>query len=134
MTKEELKQYRHLGAELERLENTIARLKEEIESPKRQLLTGMPHGGNPITMEDKVAKLIDIQNLYNRQWDKLIELRRQIETAIAGVQDPRERTLLGYRYIDGLSWEEICVKMHYEWDSIHRMHRLALKDISHYRT
>ena len=92
MTKEELKQYRHLGAELERLENTIARLKEEIESPKRQLLTGMPHGGNPITMEDKVAKLIDIQNLYNRQWDKLIELRRQIETAIQYYTISQEET------------------------------------------
>ena len=130
MTKEELKQYRKLGMELERLENTIARMQAEIESPKKQLITGMPHGGNPVTMEDKVAKLLDIQALYNRQWDKLIELRRQIETAIAGVQDPRERTLLGYRYIDGLSWEEICVKMNYSWRQIHRIHARALKNMA----
>ena len=134
MTKEELKQYRHLGLELERLDDTIARLQSEIESPKCQIITDMPRGGNPPTMEDKIAKLLDIQDVYNRQWDKLIDLRRQIELAIVSVKDSRERTLLGYRYIDGLSWEEICVKMHYEWDSIHRIHRLALKDISHYRT
>ena len=111
MTKEELKQYRRLGAELERLDGAIARVKSEIESPKRQILTGMPHGGEPVTMEDKIAKLLDIQDLYNRQRDKLMDLMWQIETAIAKVQDSRSRTLLGYKYIDGLSWEEVAEKM-----------------------
>lgn len=129
MTKEELKQYRYLGMELERLDDTIARLQSEIESPKCQIITDMPRGGVPPTMEDKIAKLLDIQALYNRQWDKLIDLRRQIEQAIVSVKDSRERTLLGYRYIDGLSWEEICVKMHYEWAQVHRIHSRALHHV-----
>ena len=130
MTKEELKQYRHLGMELERLDDTIARLQSEIESPKCQIITDMPRGGKPPTMEDKIAKLLDIQALYNRQWDKLIDLRRQIELAIFNVSGPQERALLGYKYINGLTWEEICVKMDYSWRQIHRIHARALKNMA----
>ena len=134
MTKEELKQYKRSEMRLEQLEEKLERLNSEILSPKRQIITDMPHGGIVPSMEDKINVLIELKKLYNKEWDELINMRLDIERAIATIRDLHGRTIMSYRYIDGLNWWEICGKTHYEWDSVHRLHRLALKDISHYRT
>ncbi|MBQ3065357.1 MAG: hypothetical protein IJC98_03875 [Clostridia bacterium] len=31
-----------------------------------------------------------------------------------------------YRYIDGLSWENVCEKMNYSWRQTHRIHSAML--------
>ena len=43
--------------------------------------------------------------------------------------DGREKYLISLRYIQGEKWENICVKMGYEWRQVHRIHAQALKQI-----
>ena len=35
--------------------------------------------------------------------------------------------LVRYRYIEGMPWESICIKMHYQWAQIHRIHAKAVQ-------
>jgi len=70
-----------------------------------------------------------LQEIYNRQWDELIDERIRLESAIAKLSDPVECAILGYKYIDGLTWEQVCVKINYSWRQIHRQHASALKNI-----
>lgn len=130
MTKQELRQYKRLDIELKRLENKISELEAEIISPKVAKLEHTPKGKSQTDLADKIAKLIDLKELYNKKWDELIDKQREIEKAIASLSDPIERALMGYRYIDGLTWEEVCVKINYSWRQVHRLHSEILKKIA----
>ena len=55
---------------------------------------------------------------------------KEIEKIIDSLKDSRERTVMRYRYISGLEWEEVCVKAHYSWQHTHRLHASALEKIN----
>lgn len=131
MTKQELKRYRRLEIELEQLESTIRRLEDSVTGVRAAVITDMPKGGPPVEMADRVAKLLDLKEVYGRKWDALIDERTRIESAIDTLNDPIERALMRYKYIDGLTWEEVCVAIHYEWRQVHRIHAKALMRLSH---
>lgn len=130
MTKQELRQYIRLDVELRRLEDKIATLEARILSPKIQQISDMPRGGPKNDLTDQVAKLVDLKYIYNVKWDELIDQQKKIEDAIGVLSDPVERALMGYRYIDGVSWEEVCVKIGYSWRQVHRLHGRALKKMA----
>lgn len=43
------------------------------------------------------------------------------------MEDEREKDLLTYRYLEGLKWEEVAVRMKYSWRKIHYLHSDALE-------
>lgn len=51
-----------------------------------------------------------------------MSLRRVIDDAIRGLPDPESQLVLKYRYIDGLTIEEIASQMHYCERHISRLH------------
>ena len=130
MTKQELRQYTRLNIELQRLGEKIDTLESKIISPKIPQLSDMPRGGERLDMADHVAKLIDLKNLYCAKWDELIAEQKKIEKAIATLADPVERALIGYKYIDGLTWEEVAEKINYSWQWTHKLHGKALVNIN----
>lgn len=131
MTKQELKRYRRMEIELEQLESTIRRLEDSVTGVRAAVITDMPKGGPPVEMADRVAKLLDLKEVYGRKWDALIDERTRIESAIDTLNDPIERALMRYKYIDGLTWEEVCVKIGYEWAQTHRLHGRILAKMIH---
>ena len=52
--------------------------------------------------------------------------REQIDLAIRRMENPDEQRVLRLRYLWGLKWEEVAVKMSYSWKQIHRLHSSAL--------
>lgn len=130
MTKQELKNYVVLDKEVNHLEERIQRLENSLISPKIQLISDMPKGGGLEDTGDKIAKLMDLKALYNERWDKLISERLRIEKAINGLKEPIERLLMSLKYIDGMTWEEVCVKINYSWRQVHYLHKRALKNIA----
>lgn len=58
-----------------------------------------------------------------------IHLCAAIENAIEKVDDDRMRILMRSRYIQGKTWEQICVQLNYSWRQIHYLHSKALKKI-----
>ena len=99
-------------------------------APRAQALDGMPRSGSHAYdhLADVVARHQDLVDQYCAKLDELAAEQMQIEQAIESLQ-PRERELIRYRYIEGLSWEEICVRMSYSWRQTHRIHANALQQI-----
>ncbi len=64
-----------------------------------------------------------------QQVDGLLKLRKTIDDAIASLPDPECQLVLKYRYIDGLTIEQIANRMHYCERHISRLHESALRAI-----
>lgn len=127
MTKERLQQYRQLQRELRQIQGRITEVESAMYSPHNQRLTGMPSAHSP---DDLMEKLVDrhreLETLYREKLMVITEELLAIEKAIATL-DPTLRLLMRYRYIDGYRWEDICVKMNYSYQGVHKVHRKALR-------
>lgn len=130
MTKEQLKEYRSIKLERDRLVDMIKELEAVLYSPRSQRLDGMPRGGSsPGSMvEDTVIKHTELLDRYHQKARDLSKALVEIEEAIE-VLEPRERTLIRLHYAEGLTWEEVCVVMNYSWRQVHRIHAKALETL-----
>lgn len=93
------------------------------------VLSDMPKGGGTDKIQNAVCRIADIEADINREIDRQIDLRERIETAICAIPDGRLRDLMRYRYIDGLTWEKIAVKMEISYQWVCKLHGDALKEI-----
>ena len=129
MTKEQLREYQNIKREAEQLQTMIEELEAPLYSPKSQQLTGMPHaparGNASENMADKHLELLD---RYRAKLRELNTARLLIEDAIDCLESV-DRRLLRLRYIDGLTWEAVCVLMDYSWRQVHRRHAKALEKL-----
>lgn len=126
MSKEQIKRrlnsYRHVQMERRQILERIMRLEARLTAPGAQNLDGMPHGsGRGDTLANGTAALSDLRDLYRAKEAELAQTQRDIEQLIENL-DPIERVIARYRYIEGLHWEQICVKVNYSWRQTHRIH------------
>lgn len=129
MNKERLRNYQNIKNERDQLRQKLEEIEAALYYPKIQRLSNMPitHAdGNPY--EDLVIHHIELQERYQAKMEELAAEQLAIEEAIEGL-DPTARMLLRYRYIDGLKWEEVCVKMGYGWTQTHEHHGRALQQL-----
>ena len=132
MTKAELKKYTQMNAERIRLEQKMAELRAKIEKPRTAALMDgvfMPKGGWHKDWTDELDALIDLQEAYSIWAKSLAQEQLRIETAISKLDEPIERVILEYRYIDGYMWEEIADKLHYCREHLWRIHSRALQNL-----
>jgi len=130
MTKEELKNYSRMNIELARLEEKIAVLRNRVESPRGAVLTNTGKGGERKDFTDYIDKLIELQEHYSERAKIIFAEQIKIEMAIAAIDDPVSRLILGYRYIDGLDWQAISEKIHYsQVHTVYRLHPKALNEL-----
>jgi DNA-directed RNA polymerase specialized sigma subunit len=80
-------------------------------------------------MADGVCQLTELESILIKQQDKLINTQKDIQQAIQGLEDSLHRRLVRLYYIDGLTWEKVCVDINYSWRQTHRLHSEALKNI-----
>lgn len=94
-------------------------------------MSGMP--GSPNKGKDSVgeiiAKIVDLQAEINADIDRLVDLKRDIVSAIKAVDNLEYQTLLEKRYLCFKTWEQISVEMGYGIDNIFRIHRAAIKTL-----
>jgi len=128
VTKTRLKHYRNNKKEQAQLKARLEELETALYYPKIPHLTDMPGGGNREGnhQEDLAIYHIELQAKYNAKLAELAAEQLAIENAIEGLPQT-ERMILGYRYLDGLSWEEVCVKAGYSWTQTHDYHSKALR-------
>ena len=134
MNKQELKHklhsYRDLLAEYSQIKDELAKVEAFMEAPRGSNLDGMPRGGSgadPIV--NVVAHHIALQESYKLQLVKLAAAQAAIENMIEGLE-PGERRLMRCRYIDGLTWEEVCVRIGYSWRQTHNIHAKILDKLA----
>lgn len=90
---------------------------------------GMPGGSSQKDLSD-YAVIIDelIQELKEERL-KRAERRKRIESSIHNLDNEDEQEVLRLRYIQGMKWEEVAVKIGYCLKQTHRIHSDALKNI-----
>lgn len=128
MTKERLRHYRAIKREADQIAGQLEAVEARLYGPRGQRLTGMPSAPSPDAGAATEALMDQHAQLMQRYREQLAQLEAEqlaVEEAIRSLP-PASRTLMRYRYIDGLKWEEVCVQMHYSWTQTHEMHGRAL--------
>ena len=108
MTKKELSQLYHLNREIRQQRKRLEELEAIAESSTAKI-TGMPFGTD---VSDKIgnyaAEIADLKAIIElnlqRCWYELNKLNRYINS----IDDSLMRQILTYRYINGLTWQQIA--------------------------
>ena len=125
--KEYLRQY-------EKAEHKARRYREEYERDTMLIDAihslsnndGMPHGsGISRPTEEKALRLADKRLRLIDAEVEAIRIRQELFDFIDRI-DGIEGVILYEKYINLLTWEEVCCKVGYSWSQTHRYHRRAL--------
>lgn len=127
--KEYLRRYRKAEEEVSRLNIEYQELRR-ITALKPISYDGMSHGGagagdlsNFAVKADKIKKKL-LKACYLR-----IKIFKEIRDRIEALEDETQKSLLIYRYIKGMGWEEIAVKMGYTYRNAIKIHGKALQNL-----
>lgn len=89
---------------------------------------GMPHGsGRNSDLSDFAVKVDELLADLKKQVERRITLRKEIVRKIEQMEDETEKLVLRLRYIQLLKWEEIAVRMDYDYRYTLKVHGRALK-------
>ena len=105
-----LSRYRRLNQRIDRLLEEQSRWRERA-LKITPTLSQAPGGGNGSPIERPMAKVLEIDVEINREIDELQTVRQEIRAALNQLEDENLKLLMEYRYIDGLTWEQIAEKM-----------------------
>ena len=125
--KEYLKSYRRAIKREQDILDEIQRLRLDKMFPS-VVNDGMPHGSNHSDLSDYAAILDEQIELLKEERLEKARCYQKIERQISQMENEDEQEVLRLRYILGMKWEEVAVKMGYSWKQTHRIHSSALKN------
>ena len=123
--KEYLKSYRRAVKREQDILEEIQRLRLDKMFPS-VVNDGMPHGSSHSDLSDYMAIMDEQIELLKEERLEKVRCYQKIERQIRQMENEDEQEVLRLRYIKGLKWEEVAVKMDYSWRQIHRIHSSAL--------
>lgn len=122
-----LERYRKADQEIDRLCEELSRWRSRAVKIT-PVLSQEPTGGfkEGTVMETAVEKIIALEGQINARIDELVEIRREVVTAIKTVPDSTLQLVLSRKYILGETFEQISVAMNFSCRQIVRLHGKAL--------
>lgn len=127
---EYLSRYRKLGKRIEQLSTERAMWLSRA-CKTTQTISDMPKAKNGAQGDSsEVAQYVEIGEEITRELRNLHRLRREIRAVITTLEDDILQTLMLYRYIDGMTFEQIAVKMNFSWRWTITLHGRALEKLS----
>lgn len=127
--KHRLHQYQDILSELDQIAKSVQQLEAVMHSPRGSNLDGIPKSpgaGNPVL--GMVTQHVTLLDRYREKMVGLESAAVDIENLIDQLE-PVTRRLMRHRYIEGLTWEEVCVAIGYSWRQTHNLHAKALDAI-----
>lgn len=124
-----LSRYRRLNERIDRLLEEQSRWRERALKITPTLSQTPGGGGSGSPIERPMDKVLEIDEEINREIDTLKTVRQEIRAALNQLEDESLKLLMEYRYIDGLTWEQIAVKMDISWRWSIKLHGKALGKI-----
>ena len=110
MTKAELSQLYYLNREIETEQRRIAELETKATNISAKV-SGMP-GGSGISDKTAIAaEIADCKAIVQAKAEQCIHEYNRLCRYIAGVDDSFIRQILQYRYIAGLSWTQVAMRI-----------------------
>ena len=131
MTQEYLQECRREKLAMADMEQRITELRHRIENPRRSSLS-LPRGGKQEehAIDDMLHKLAELEQQHDAMFFSLIDKQRTIERAVWKLPDSLERVVIGYRYVDGLKWDEISKLIDCSKNTTHVLHRNAIAGLA----
>lgn len=118
-----LSTYKWIEAEIVADEDRLARLDARLYSPGAVKISDMPKGGQTVTLDSLVAEKLEIQDRINVKCAEL----KEISNAIERMTNPRDRLILKYRFMDGLTHDEVAERINYSNMQTRRFYEAALE-------
>lgn len=133
MTSKQKKEYLSKYLKLDKLINRKLEEREHWRDMATKItgtFSDMPKAsGGENRIETAVDHIAKLEHELNVAVSELTHLRKSIELSLQTVKDDTYRVLLEYRYIDGMTWEQISVKMSYTYQWVCKLHGRALQKI-----
>ncbi len=130
MTRQDLKQLRHLKSEIKLLQEQILALESEI-------VTDKVRGSDPehpwteksfyitgFDQEKHSRKMEQLKKKMQRRVDDLLDLRAEIIEWVEGIEDSLLRQVIILRHVNGLGWRQVAREIGggNTADSVRKMH------------
>ena len=136
MNKEELSKLIQIKAEIEQIKEELHTIEPEfgIDAVKGSS-KNFPYTEHSIIIEGYDYKTYEnktkrIQNRLNRKIIELVEEKDKLTEYIYKQEDSDLRQILTYRYINGLTWEDVGARMKYASITVRAKHDKFLKSVS----
>ena len=117
-------EHKRLQRKIEEIETQIMSLSIDYSKDKVQATTDAQD--KLANVMDRLSKLReDAINKAAEEGEKMLEVYNLIDS----VSDPLQKNILQRKYIEGLTWEEVCYKIGYSWTQTHEHHKRALEGL-----
>lgn len=130
MLKTDLQNYRALAREVSQLREQLTALEASLYSPKVQQYSSTPvQSGRHTDLSDAVARHLELEAVYQERLAAKAAQQLAIEQALDALDDPAQRMVMRFRYIEGRGWNFIIAELAalgYSERQVYRLHGFAL--------
>ena len=88
-------------------------------------------GGQPLDMADKVAHLLEVEELLGAEWDELIKWREEARRLIDLLEPGLSKSVLMLRVVNHRSWKKVGQVVHKSEDYCRHLYPLAVGDFGY---
>lgn len=126
--KEYLQQYRHIQREIEDIDRRMAQIRLKYAAPSAINYSDMPKAHNSEhDLSDYIVKMDELTDYMISKYTRLRGIEVDIYKRVDRMENQKERELLRYRYIDGMTWTEIADALDTTERNVYFIHGRALR-------
>lgn len=127
--KEYLQRYKTAQKEAEDVELRITQLRLRYAAPSAIEYSDMPRAhDSEHDLSDYMAKMDELTSYLVEKYKRCMGIEVDIYQRLDSMDRQEEREVLRYRYIDGMTWEQIAQRTGYVLRHIYRLHGNALQN------
>ena len=126
--KEYLQQYRHIQREIEDIDRRMAQIRLKYAAPSAINYSDMPKAHNSEhDLSDYIVNMDELTDYMISKYTRLRGIEVDIYMRVDRMENQKERELLRYRYIDGMTWTEIADALDTTERNVYFIHGRALR-------
>jgi seryl-tRNA synthetase len=112
---------------IKRLTDTVFTLRSSLTSQSYELNPDKVQTSGPKnTLEETVAKIVDLEADINRRIDELVDMKLEAFTMINRIPDLDQQNILIGRYIQLKKWEDIALELNFSIQWVYELHGKGL--------
>lgn len=125
-----LRRYKKNIELINRLNEKLEMLNDRMITVKSPNYSGMPRGGTPVTQEDLISEIVELEDRIRRLKDKSRKLKVEILSKIDEIEDSRYAEVLESYFIDCKDFGLIADETGYTIRHIIRLYTEAINTMS----
>jgi hypothetical protein len=125
-----LRRYKKNIELIDRLKDKLEMLNERLITIKSPNYSGMPRGGTPVTQDDLISEIMELEDRIKRLKDKSRKLKVEILSKIDEIEDSRYAEILESYFIDRKDFSCIAEDMGYNIRHVIRLYTEAINIMS----